>query len=254
MSLRPYSRSGIPSVTQVINCFSIEDKAMAMSYSAANITAESGDRREFRTRWDRKRLLGTRVHAMAVDWAAGNPVDSDDLTDPYMDGLASFYDEYQPEWLHLEQTVGYNVNPRRYVGSFDAIAEIRGEKHLIDLKTTGRGIETHLIDWTLQLSAYRWAGYLSSWEDGTERMITRMPSVAHTSILWLKDDGSCELVDVPTSAASFTAWLQLWDIWSWAQDLKRGVKTDDKDRHPKRASRRTAPTTQDDNGQRVLGV
>lgn len=272
MSHRPYARSGIPSVTQVIGSFSVEDKAMAMSYSAAKITAETGDGREFRKRWDHKRNLGTRVHDMAVQWAAGESVESDETTDPYLDGLALFYERHQPTWLLQEQTVGYQMGNKRYVGSFDAIVKLTcpvcsinepgGGWHfctwLIDIKTTGKGPEVHLVDWTLQLSAYRWAQRLTTWEDGTERYAGSMPPVAHTGVLWLKPDGSAELVDVPTNGGSFNAFLRLLDVYNWAISLKKGSNVPDpSDRSPKQSARRSSGRTKDrgkDQSQPTLSI
>jgi hypothetical protein len=179
--------------------------------------------------------LGGHLHHLALSWAQGQGVETDEVTDPYMDGLEAWYAQYQPQWAALEQTVYYQSGPREYVGSFDALGsllcscELASEGgrclYLLDIKT---GSGQWDLEWMLQLSAYRYAQKLTEWADGKQHVTGKMPVVAHTAVLWLHDTGQAELVPVDTDAETFNTFLRLADLYTWEKRAEKRLADKEK--------------------------
>jgi hypothetical protein len=182
----------------------------------------------------RKADLGGHLHHLALSWAQGDDIVTDEVTDPYLDGLETWYGHYQPKWLGLERTVYYDVGQREYVGSFDALGELNCGcdlnsaprcLYLLDIKT-GQGQWD--LEWSLQLSGYRYAQSLTEWRDGTQFVTAKMPLVAHTAVLWLHDTGQAELVPVPTDAETFNQFLRLVDLYRWEKQAEKRLREKEK--------------------------
>ena len=93
-----------------------------------------------------------------------------------VDNFNQFLDAFQPEFLHLEETV-WNASPG-YAGSFDAIAKIDGETLILDWKTTRSGVHAEVA---LQMCAYANADYIISPEgDQVELPVIDGAAVFHT--------------------------------------------------------------------------
>jgi hypothetical protein len=281
---RPYARSGIPSVTTVIDLSNFDDKGRRMSWSAAGHAAKTavhwsqdwvdkgthvriteklmetkppevlaavGDVMDctqdhkiwpgfcpsckyLRSQFDRdsskKKHLGSHLHHLALSWAQVEQIESDDTLDPYLDGLEAWYELYRPTWQHLERTIYYERGPRQYVGTFDAMAEINCPvcidreglvlrcNWLLDIKS---GIGIWVKEFALQLAAYRYADSLTVWEKGKQRVDSKMPTVAHTGIIWLRDTGQAELVPIDTTAEEHNQFLRLLDVWAWSRRVDK---------------------------------
>jgi hypothetical protein len=170
--------------------------------------------------WDDKAARGTAVHAMAVEWSEGHDVDVTPECSPYMDALERFYDDHQPRWLHVERSVVY-TEPRyhSYGGSFDWIAELNdGRRVLGDWKTGGR----YPVDTILQLAAYRYAQHLCVVDDvGRFVGLEPMPSVDAAAVVYLHDDGTYELLELPATRDAHGTFLRLRDVWTWRQQAEQ---------------------------------
>jgi hypothetical protein len=181
--------------------------------------------------WRDKQVLGSHVHHLAASWAKGEDIQSDPTIDPYLDGLEAWYDTYHPDWVALEQTIHYKNSQHEYVGTFDALATLDCAcplasdqcrcSYLLDIKTgTHKGDK----EWMLQLSAYRYAKHLTTWEGRVQRLGDKMPIVGHTAVVWLHDDGTAELVPVETNAEVHNQFLRLLDFYNWDRRVTKDLK------------------------------
>jgi hypothetical protein len=176
---------------------------------------------------ERKKHLGSHLHHLALSWAQGEGIESDDVVDPYLDGLEAWYEVYHPAWQYLERTIYYEKGPRLYVGTFDALAELdcpacAGNRchWLLDIKT---GLGQWDKEWALQLAAYRFADSLTLWEGGKQQVASKMPLVAHTGVIWLHDTGRAELVPVHTGGEEHNQFLRLLDVYNWARQTDKRI-------------------------------
>jgi hypothetical protein len=260
---RPYARSGIASVTTVIDLANFDDKARRFAWAAGersatkavHHTAEWWDmpahtkagpctedhkvepglcpackylRSQFDWQTREKAALGNHVHHLAASWAKGDDVESDEVTDPFLDGLEQWYKDVHPKFVAVEQTVHYLAGVRQYVGTFDLLVshdctcpcanEDQRCTSLLDIKT---GIGQWDKEWLLQLSAYRYAKSRTSWEKGKQTILGPMPVVGHTGVLWLHDDGRAEVVPVHTDAEAFNHFLRLLDLYGWQKRVDK---------------------------------
>lgn len=176
-------------------------------------------RKHHRGVWDDKASRGTLVHDLACRWAKGEEVDCPTECDPYLDALEAFYRDHRPEWVEVERTVIYDVEGEEFGGSFDAVARLRSDGSLrrLDLKTGKR----YPIETTLQLAAYEFAPSLGVYDEtgalaGTEPN----PRTDARSVLYLHDDGTYELLDVPADEAAFEQFLALRRAFTWLKDME----------------------------------
>ena len=184
-------------------------------------------RSEHDRRWKKKAKLGEHVHHLAAEWARGEAIESDELVDPYLDGLEEWYKAYEPNFIEVEQTVHYKKGPREYVGTFDFLAEVNCAcplavdcrcLALTDLKTGDFKADK---DWLLQLSAYRYAQSLTRWTEGKEEVMRPMPLVSHTNVLWLRPDAHALVVEVNTTMETFNNFLRLIDLHNWEKSVDK---------------------------------
>lgn len=248
---RPYSRKrdGIPSSTAVAGMID-GGKSTGFAWAAAGITAEMAVHRpaewrglavtdcdhrakrlcqacrtlrgEFKRQWTAKADLGTHVHHLALSWSRGETIDADPVIDPYLDALARFYDECQPMWHLVEETVQNDEPP--YRGQFDAIAEINlnGERRrtLLDYKSGS----VHLGSMALQLTSYRYARWVTKWEAGAVVDRQPMPAVEATAVLMLRPDGEHRLIEVPSTDRIYAALLRAHADWEFAREMEQKQK------------------------------
>lgn len=158
--------------------------------------------------------VGTKVHDYFEQYARGDapkrvPVD----VQPYARHIAEFHDRYQPEYLHLEDTVWSSTH--RYAGSFDWIARIDGEIVLGDNKTTRSGVHAEVA---LQLSAYAHADKLIT-QSGDE---VEVPPVDAGAVFHLRPEG-WKLVPVRIDREVFEHFLALRRTFDWVKSLSSGV-------------------------------
>jgi hypothetical protein len=187
-------------------------------------------RSRFDAEWGAKADLGTHVHHMALSWASKEPLLDDAVSAPYIDALAKFYEDHQPEWEHLERTVEGTQDGHEYRGQFDAIGTFlwNGERRmgLIDFKTSK---SVYFTEDTAQLAAYRYADALTTWEDKAVISREPMPEVEFTAILWLRPDGEYRFVEMLSDREAFGQFLKLRELWGWQRDLSKAEKAWAKD-------------------------
>jgi len=185
-------------------------------------TAEAIERirKHHRGVWDDKASRGTAVHAMALAWAQGSEIDVPEDCAPYIDALEWFYLDWRPRWVQLERSVIYDIVPNHYGGSFDAIADIGGQRWLLDLKT-GAAVYP---DTSLQLAAYRFASYMGVYDDTGALVDTEpMPAVDACAVLHLQGDGTYELVPMKAGPEEFEFFLHARRLWEWNAASKKVI-------------------------------
>jgi hypothetical protein len=188
-------------------------------------------RSEHDRRWKAKAAIGEHVHHLAAEWARGEDVESDEVSDPFLDGLEDWYKTYEPTFIEVEQTVYYKAGPREYVGTFDLLAEhnctcpLADERcrclSLMDIKTGDFKADK---DWLLQLSSYRYAQKLTRWDEGKQTVLRAMPTVSHTYVLWLRPTGLAQMVEVHTTNETFNTFLRLIDLHTWEKGVEKDLK------------------------------
>lgn len=179
--------------------------------------------------------FGTLVHAACEDWgrsgsrptgervgeiaeemrtaqgAFASEKDSADLirrADVRLDGYGRFLDDFQPEFLEVEQTVvNHTVG---YAGTTDAIVKIGNTVLSADIKTSKkvRG------DYALQGVAVCRAELLLD-EDGSTR---EMPDLTGAFIVHLPEKGGYQAVPLRTGDAEFEVFRSLRTAWSFEPD------------------------------------
>ncbi|ATG54797.1 hypothetical protein CFK41_08485 [Brachybacterium ginsengisoli] len=125
-----------------------------------------------------------------------------------LDGYARFLDDYQPEFLEVEQTVvNHTVG---YAGTTDAIVKIGNTVLSADIKTSKkvRG------DYALQGVAVCRAELLLD-NDGTTR---EMPDLTGAFIIHLPEAGGYQAVPLRTGDAEFEVFRSLRASWSFEPD------------------------------------
>ena len=152
-----------------------------------NIIAEKGEKGA--TGWlksipDIKREvkadLGTRVHKLAERIIAGETPDCTDDEKPYVYHFQEFLSDMQPKYLHVETQVCHLG--LLYGGTFDGIADIAGDRYLLDIKTS----KSVFPEVALQLAAYCYADFIGH-KDSAEQ--TPLPAVDRCAVIHLRPDG-----------------------------------------------------------------
>lgn len=248
---RPYARKrdGIPSVSTIAG---LADDKGGMAWAASGIAAsyaihhvgEWGDlhygpgggnqctedidgfckacrhvRGEFDRRWKQKAAVGSHVHHLVADMAAGLEVEPGDGVGPYLDAWDRFVIEHWPSWVLLESTIRCN-GLLGYRGQFDAVADLTvdgvRESWLIDWKT-GR---FHAFSQTLQLAGYRYSDDITRWDaEGKEVAVRKMMPVKHCGVVLLKPDGEFELVELPAGPAAYSAFMKLRAVYDFRAEM-----------------------------------
>ena len=131
----------------------------------------------------------------------------------YADHFFAFCNEFQPEFVELEETVWSDTHG--YAGSFDAIMRINGETVIADWKTTRSGVHEEVA---LQLAAYTNADYILS-PDGSQRPI---PKIEGAAVLHVRPEG-WGLYPVRIDEDVFESFLRLIDVFKWERSIKRTV-------------------------------
>jgi len=153
---------------------------------------------------DRAAKRGTEVHRLAELIVKGEEVDVPEELVGHVDSYIKFLDDWQVQELIVEGVCGHRKH--RWMGTFDLVAVLHGERWLLDIKTTRSGIwgET-----ALQLAAYRNAEfYLDG--DGEEQP---MPEVDRVGAVWVRADGY-DLVPVE-------AGTDVYAMFRYAQQVAR---------------------------------
>jgi hypothetical protein len=175
-------------------------------------------RGEFDRRWKAKAALGSHVHHLVADMAAGVEITADDTVAPYLDAFDKFVIWHWPTWVQLERTIRCN-GLLGYRGQFDAIADLTlggvREPWLLDFKTGG----FHAFSQTLQLSGYRYADDITKWVDGDEQQDRKMMPVKHCGVVLLQPDGEFRLVELPAGPKAYSAFMKLRAVYDYKKEI-----------------------------------
>ena len=159
--------------------------------------------------------IGTAAHGVFESLALGNPLGT--IT-PDLEPFARQFEDYlaavQPKYLRTEDTVWSDKHA--YAGSFDAFAEIQGERCWLDNKTTRSGV---YADVALQLAAYRQADYLMDGETG-EQLI--QPKGDRGLVVHVRPEGWA-LYEVPIGDDVFEFFLHLRQTFTWDRTFSKGI-------------------------------
>lgn len=129
---------------------------------------------------DRAAKRGTEVHDLAERIVHGEEVEVPTELAGHVDSYIRFLDDWQVSPIVVEGVCGHRKH--RWMGTFDLVADLHGERWLLDLKTTRSGI---FGETALQLAAYRHAEFYID-PDGNEQP---MPEVDHVGAVWCRADG-----------------------------------------------------------------
>lgn len=163
--------------------------------------------------------MGTEAHEVWETMARGEKLGRQHpAMEPFIRGFQAFMDAFEPEFLHLEETVWSDTHG--YAGSFDWIAKIRGELLnqeedaivIGDNKTTRSGVHAEVA---LQLNAYARADYILN-PDGSQ---SPLPDINAAAVFHGRPDG-WQLVPVRLGDDLFDLFCSLIPVLSWEKDLK----------------------------------
>jgi hypothetical protein len=160
-----------------------------------------------RSRWEVTNAAakrGSEVHDHARRYLAGEEIEPPEELVGHVDASILFHREWQPRELLVEAVVGNRLYG--YMGTLDLVAGLAdGRVWLLDWKTGGKGIYP---EFALQLAAYRRAEfYLDAL--GNEHA---MPKVDAAGCVWLRGDGSYDLVPLETGDDVFATFLHALQV------------------------------------------
>ena len=161
---------------------------------------------------------GTNLHTYLEGRLTGR-IDAVPDVGPYSDyhAVEEFIDNFRPDPLYCEGQVFALADD--YAGSFDLIANIYGQRLLVDLKTSNsylpgakkRGIGDHKD--RLQLAAYRYADFIG--EDDAE--LGPVPVLDGAAVLAIPRDDprSWKLIEVEAGPHEYAVFLAFAKGWRW---------------------------------------
>lgn len=214
-------------------------------------------RKEFRRLWDIKADTGSIVHEIALAWARGEDADLEQLmavdekgrerdwsaeeraevlrrVNGCVDALELFYLVERPQWRYVEQPIvnpgyrwkldqPYKLDPKTaYGGCFDGDGELRESGDVqLDFKT-GERYPTQV---TLQMAGYGHAPLLAHYDDeGHLVEVTPYEAPAKKASVWLHDDGTYELLEVPADRSAYVRFIELRRQHAWLAEMRQWEK------------------------------
>lgn len=147
---------------------------------------------------------GTEVHRLAERLQSGEEVEVPPELVGHVDSYLKFREDWQPDDEIIEGVVVNRTH--QYMGTFDSIATLNGERVLYDIKTSRSGVFAEVA---LQLAAYRHAeSYLPDPNGGRE---LPMPEVDSCAVLWVRADGY-DFVPVRAGKREFRLFLYVAQV------------------------------------------
>lgn len=158
--------------------------------------------------------MGTEVHDLLETLARGEKIGRihPDVK-PYVQGWRDFNEEFEPEYLFVEETVWSHTYG--YAGSFDAIVRIGEEVIMLDNKTTRSGVHDEVA---LQMTAYINADHILHADGST----SPLPEITGAAVLHLRPEQT-QLIPVATNDAIFDAFKALLAVHTWDKETSKGV-------------------------------
>jgi hypothetical protein len=158
--------------------------------------------------------LGSRVHAKAeIISRDGNTGDIPEDEKPFVDNFLQFLADFSPTYLEAESSVF--SRKYGYAGTLDAIVQIDGKNHVLDIKT-GKSVWPEVA---LQLAAYRHADFIGR-ANGEEAPMHDTDDVG--LVLHLRPD-KYELVPVDISLPTFDTFLSALDMHRWTRLYSKDI-------------------------------
>jgi hypothetical protein len=185
-----------------------------------NLIAEQGDKKA--TAWlksipdlkrDVKADLGTRVHKLAEAIIAGWTPEVSDDERPYVRSFVQFFEDNDPSYVLVEALVchlGFS-----YGGKFDGIADIKGTRYLLDLKTS----KSVFPEVALQLAGYRYAEFIGH-KDRVDQ--DPIPEVDRCAVVHLRPDGY-SLVEFNVDWGTFAGFTAALNLHNWVHKIAKGA-------------------------------
>lgn len=148
---------------------------------------------------------GKEVHALAEQLIAHEEVDVPEELAGHVASAVKFMDEWKPAPLLTEKVVGsYRWG---YAGTFDLVAEMRGQRWLLDYKTSGSGIWPETA---VQLAGYRYADCYLSELGGLEIPMSEV-GIERCAAVWVRADGY-DVVPVVAEKEQFNFFLHALQV------------------------------------------
>jgi hypothetical protein len=232
---RPYARkrNGPPSVTTILDAMATPGLEWGSAKETALFAVHHQDewthldpdvavnklRRHFRGVWDGRADVGTAVHHINEAWTWGEDADVPPELVGYVDGLERFWRDFQPETVATEEVVRYPDGNLSYIGQRDWVADLGGDRWLLDIKTTAQQDADKGVypdSWRLQLAAYRWATEIVLYDEKNKEVGT-VPNypVDRCGVIHLRGDGDYTLYELQAGKAEWERFLQLRRVWTW---------------------------------------
>lgn len=150
---------------------------------------------------DKASKRGTEVHKLAEQLVRGREVDVPDEIAGHVESYVKFLDDFEPQPVLVESVVGNRQ--WSYCGTLDLVADIAGERWLLDVKTSRSGIFPEVA---LQIAAYRHAEtYID--DDGREQSMAAL-NIVRGGAIHVRGDGY-DLVPLDTDEPVFRAFCHV---------------------------------------------
>jgi len=158
---------------------------------------------------------GSLVHAANEALITGQPIDVADDLAPYVDSSLKFMNDWQPRPLLIEKVIGsYRWG---YAGTFDAVVEMKGQRWLIDYKTSASGIWPETA---LQLAAYRNADVYVA-EADVEIPMAEV-HIERCAAIWVRPDGY-DVIPIEAEHRQFDTFLHALSIARRTDEMSEWV-------------------------------
>jgi hypothetical protein len=176
---------------------------------------------QIRTAPDRARSQagerGSEVHRLVQRYLAGEEVTAPDDLAGHFDAGVLFEQEWRPVEVAVEFAVFARANdwgrPRAYGGRSDLLARLAdGNLWLLDWKTALKGV---FPDNALQLAAYRHADFYivdGNLDEAGQFVEHPMPFADRCGIVWLRGDGSYELVPLEADDRAYAIFVAAQEV------------------------------------------
>jgi len=189
-----------------------DGKSMGFAYAATKLAADGLD---FRTEWNARGARGTNIHSHLEAFLRGEAIEEAEDEKGYVDALAAFITDHDPKVIEQEAVV---LSEFGYGGRFDLLfqaqrGEYEGQVILADLKTG----KPYAVEHTLQLTGYRFADGIAEYDEtGALTALRPLPDVDLTMGLYVREDGTYDLIAYPADASAHGAFLRLLATYDWA--------------------------------------
>ena len=165
---------------------------------------------------------GREVHALLHRYVLNEPVEPPEDLAGHFDAGCRFVDEWRLREVAIEVAVFHRPapevgRPHPYAGRFDLLGHlVDGRLWLLDFKTSLKGVYP---EYALQLAAYRYADFyvLDGQVDAAGLAVEHpMPAVDAAGVIWLRDDGSYELVPITADYRALEAFTAACELAGFA--------------------------------------